>query len=337
MATIDTTLSNRDISYSKNKRNFGYAAKSLAKWLRNPVAEDGPKYVFRIIYSAFGPEVHKVAKKIRNKPESVAMLDNREDLGQILADLDTLGKLKEGTVGKVFHSFMDGEGIIPGYIIGGMVYSNGHFEKLEDWGEDAKFLMERAGNTHDITHMISGYGTDFCGEVLNLPFSIGGCGLSANKAKALGAIIGSLSYPVVQPKIKFQDWLKLNIDSGDRGAKMAKHNSIIEIHFEELLDKPLQEARKQLKIPPHKHTEFVNEDGWVKSKGWTQSKRILKAVSSKTEKNKRKDETVKAIISLVESGISIRKVMSADRKNAQLAYKKLLEGCTQTELEDILV
>ena len=121
MTTIDTTLSSQDICYSKDKRNFGFAAKSLAKWLSNPVAEDGPKYIFRIIYSAFGPEVHKVAKKLRDNPESTAMLDNREDLGQVLADLETLGKLEEGTVGKVFHSFMDGDGIVPGYVIGGMV------------------------------------------------------------------------------------------------------------------------------------------------------------------------------------------------------------------------
>lgn len=325
-----------DITYSKDKRNFGYAAKSLMKWLANPVSEEGPKYIYRIIYSALGPEVHKVAKKLKDKPESKLMLDNREDLGQLLADLDTLGKYEEGTVGQVFHSFMDGDGIVPGYIIGGMVYSNGHFDKLVDWEEDAKFLMERAGNTHDITHMISGYGTDFCGEVLNLPFSIGGCGISSNKAKALGAVIGTLSYFGVQPKVEFKDWVKLCIDSGDRGAKMAEHNSIIGIHFEAILDQPLQEARKNLKIPPHKYPKFTNKDGWVASKGWTQSKRIKKAVSSKTKKNQEKNESVKAITALVESGIPIKKVMSSNRESVRAAYKQFSQGSSIEQVERLL-
>jgi hypothetical protein len=231
---------------------------------------------------------------------------------------------------------MQGEDIIPGYVIGGLVYSNGHFEKLEDWDEDAKYLMERAGNTHDITHIIAGYGTDFCGEVLNLPFSIGGCGLSSNKAKALGALIGSLSYPVVQPKIKFGDWVKLNIDSGDRGSKMAKQNSIIEIHFENILDMPVEEARKKLAIPPHKHKEYLNKDGWIASKGWTQSKRIQKAVSSKNKKNQQKNEIVRAIKSLVESGLSIRSVMSAESENVKKAYALLQKGEKPENLQEIL-
>ena len=323
------------ISYYKDERNFTYAAKSLANWLKNPVSEDGPKYVFRIIYSMFGPEVHKVAEKAKQNPEAKQMFVKREDLGQVLADLERLGQLPEGSVGKVFHSFMDGDDIIPGYIIGGMVYSNGHFDKLQDWDEDAKFLLERAGNTHDITHIISGYGTDFCGEVLNLPFSIGGCGISNNKAKALGGIIGTLSYPVVRPKVKFSDWVRLNIDSGDRGAEMAKHNSIIEIYFEGLLDMPLDEARKKLKIPPHKHQKFVNEDGWVASRGWTRSKRIQKAVSSKNKKNQRKNELAMAIKDLVENGISIRTVMSAERKIVVKAHKAFIDGKSTSEIQAI--
>ncbi len=336
MATLDTTLSSERIRYSKEQRNFGYGLKSLGQWLKNPVAEDGPKYIFRIIYSVFGPEVHKVAKKLRDKPESAEMLDSGKDLGQILADLDSLKDLDDDTLGKVFHSFMDGDGIIPGYIIGGMVYSDGHFDKIDDWDEDAKFIMERAGNTHDITHLISGYGTDFCGEILNLPFSIAGCGLSSRKGKAIGAVIGGLSYPVVKPKVPFKDWVKLNIDSGDRGSKMAEHNSIIAIHFEKWLDQPLKETRKQLHIPPHKHQEYVNEDGFVKSSGWTQSERIKKAVSSKNKKNQRKNEIAKAIQSLVESGVTIRKVMSAPRDNISQAYGQLKQGASQQELEAIL-
>ncbi|MGJ8661796.1 MAG: Coq4 family protein [Bacteroidota bacterium] len=317
-----------EITYSKDKRQFLYALKNFFKWLRNPVNLDGPKYIFRVIYSVFGPEIHKVAKKVRANPKSRAMLDERADLGLIMADMDRMAELPEGSFGKVFYSFMSGDDILPGYVIAGQAYGDGHFDRLEDWEEDAKYLIERAGNTHDSTHILSGYGTDFCGELLNLPFSLGGCGMSVGLAKFLGGVIGVLTIPIIMPSIGMKNWIALNIDSGARGAEMAKQNSIIEVHFEAILEKSVPEVRRELNIPPHKHQKYVNEDGWMVSASWLRGyigKRAADGFGTYAGDSKVRAEN---IVTLVKSGLPIRTVMSSSKEEIQKEVDRLASQST---------
>ena len=325
----------RSIIYSRTSRNFSYAIKSFLSWARNPVSEDGPKYIFRLIYAVFGPEVHKIANKARLNPLCTNMLNKRGDLGQILADMEVMSKMPEGSLGKTYHSFMDGEDILPSYIIGGMVYRDGHFDKLVDWDEDAKYLIERAGNTHDITHLISGYGTDLCGEAINISFSIAGSGLSLKKSKALGVFVGLMTWLFTRPTIGIRQWIAVHIDSAVRGSQMAEQNTIIEIPFEEFLEVPIQDVRRKLGVPPHRHSCYVNGDGFVVSGDWMQS-----AIGKKMAQGYGSLETTKegafAIKNLVEHGIPIRTVMSSNNENIRRAWYRVKNGADNHEAEKIL-
>lgn len=265
------------------------------------------------------------------------MLDDRADLGLIMADLDRMSRMEEGTMGRVFHSFMSGADILPGYIIGGMVYRDGHFDKLIDWDDDAKYLMERSGNTHDSTHILSGYGTDFCGEILNIPFSIGGGGMSVGLAKFFGGVVGLVSIPIIMPSIGIRKWIALCIDAGARGAEMAKHNPIIEVYFESLLETQVPVVREQLHIPPHKHQEYVNSDGWMVSESWLRGS-IGKRAATGFGKFEDECKTFAAdIVSLVKAGFSIRKVMSAPKENIMAAAKSLAANEDKQSIEKMLV
>lgn len=336
MANLKQFLRGKSMSsdriYSKSKRNFGYAFSCFLRWISNPVSEDGPKHIFRLIYSVFGPEVHKIAEKARNNPVCKTMLANRVDLGQVLADMDRLSTLPEGSLGKMYHSFMSGDDILPSYIIGGMAYRDGHFDKLSDWDEDAKYLIERAGNTHDITHLISGYGTDLCGEAISISFSIGGCGLSKRKAKVLGVFVGCITWIFTRPTVGFRHWIRLNIDAALRGSIMAEKNSIIEIPFEEYLDSPLRKVREDLGIPVHKYPDYVNEEGFLVSADWMQS-RIGKKMAQGFGSLETTKEGAFAIRKLVESGLPIRTVMSSNNENIRRAWNLADNGA---EKHDIL-
>lgn len=315
----------KDVVYSRYKRNYFYAFKSLVMWMSNPVSEDGPKYIFRLIYSALGSQVHNIAERMEGKPECQQLLEEKPNLGQVLADMERLRTMPQGSLGRKYYDFMNGDDVIPGYIIGGMVYRDGHFDKLSDWSDTAKFMLERAGNTHDITHMISGYGTDLAGEVLNIPFSVGGSGVSRRKSKALGAVIAILFWPVILPTIGIRQWVKVCIDSGERGAIMAEKNNVIEIPFEAMLEMPLLVAREKLNIPAHKYSQYSNDEGWVGSKNWMRSwlgKRIERG-------HGKLDATMvgtNAIKELVEGGLTIRTVMSSDKAGIRNAHHLFRQG-----------
>ncbi|RMF15539.1 MAG: hypothetical protein D6761_07680, partial [Candidatus Dadabacteria bacterium] len=126
-------------------------ARAFVQWIQNPVSADGPHHIIRSLALNFAPEIHRVVAAMREHPDGARLLRDKPDLGQTLADMNTLSQMPEGSLGKVYHDFMSGDEIIPGYFIGGSVYRHGFLDSLADWDPDARFLLARAGNTHDIT------------------------------------------------------------------------------------------------------------------------------------------------------------------------------------------
>ncbi len=95
--SIDTNTNEYPVlpKYSRRKRMPLLAAKAGLLWLRNPTSESGAKQLFRIGYSIGGPELHKMARKMRANPKFNQILEERNDLGQTLADMNALSQLPE--------------------------------------------------------------------------------------------------------------------------------------------------------------------------------------------------------------------------------------------------
>lgn len=319
--------------YFRRKRMPLAAAKAGLLWLRNPTSESGAKQIFRIAYCLGGPQIHKMAKKMRANPKFNEILEQRNDLGQTLADMESLSKLPEGSLGKYYHDFMSGDGIFPSYLLGGLPYKNGHFDALQDWDEDAKFLITRVGSTHDLIHLIAGYGTDFPGEAILISYSAAAGGMPKWLASILGVFMGAIEYPIFQPRIGFFKWVSIFRDAAVRGAIMAKQNSMLEINYEEMLNKPIKVARELMGVPPIKHQELVNEDGFLVSKDWMNGPLAKRIQDGGSEKVATLQGIDKARALIEKLGVSIRDVMSAPRKNVIAAYDAYDEG---TEKEEVL-
>ncbi len=231
---------------------------------------------------------------------------------------------------------MSGDGIFPSYLLGGLAYKNGHFDALTDWDDDAKFLITRIGNTHDLTHLIAGYGTDLPGEAILIAYSAAAGGLPKWLASIVGTFMGVIEYPIFLPKVGFFKWVSIFRDAAIRGAITAKTNTMLEINYEEVLAKPIEEAREILGVPPIKHQELVNDDGFLMSSDWMRgplAKRIQDGGSEKVA-TMQGIERARALIEKL--GVSIRDIMSAPRKNVMDAFDAYDQGADKKTVLAIL-
>jgi ubiquinone biosynthesis protein COQ4 len=309
----------RTKQYSRYRRDFGAGALAAVRWIANPISEDGAKQVFRIVFATLGPEVHRGVERMRERPELRTLLDERPDLGATLADMKTLAKLPEGSLGRVYHDFMAGDDIFPGYIIGGLAYKNGHFDRLVDWDPDAKWLLERIANTHDITHVLGGYGSDFAGEAINMSFAIAAMGAPPAFARLWAIQWGLASSLAIQPPIGVRAWVDLHLDAVRRGCALARKQSLAHVPFERNLDVPIEVFRRRMGVPSHRRAEHVTADGWLDSREWTRGflgQKMADGFGTMDDTMRR----VRGARRLIESGVPIRAVMSSRRQSAERAF-----------------
>lgn len=92
----------------------------------------------------------QTAKSLSNCPETAAAIKRRHRLGPI--DLQKLGRLPSGTLGRVLAEHCVGRDIDPNLV---SIPSSG----------DVDFVMAHVFETHDIWHVATGWGNDEVGEV----------------------------------------------------------------------------------------------------------------------------------------------------------------------------
>ncbi|MBK7156281.1 MAG: hypothetical protein IPH72_31680 [Sandaracinaceae bacterium] len=322
-------------TYSRHRRDLAAALIAAARWIRNPVSEDGAKQAFRMIYALLGPDVHRLVASMRANPEVVTLLKERPDLGPTLADVKTLARLPEGSLGRVYHDFMAGDDIFPGYILGGLAYKDGHFDRLVDWDPDAKWLVERLANSHDITHVLGGYGSDFAGEAITISFTLGVNGAPEALALLWAAQWGAVSYAALLPPVGFRAWVAIHVDAVRRGVAVARAQPLVCIPFERELGAPLEDFRRACGVRPHQHTEFTTQDGWLDTRGWNRGW-LGRQMASGFGTMDATMADVKRARRLIEDGFPIPTVMGARRENAQRAFSLYETGASRDDVRAAL-
>jgi ubiquinone biosynthesis protein COQ4 len=317
--------SQRSDSRTAYRRDWGKGLRALGVWIANPVSEKGATHVPRMVFAVAGPEVASMVGQMRDDSDGRRLLAARSDLGAALNDHEALAAMPAGSLGRTYHEFMSGPGVIPGYVIAGLMYRDGAFEALE-WDDDMKYVVERLGNTHDMTHVLSGYGTDLAAEAININFSLG-LFTSTWAGGVPGALFGAGSGLVLLPKVGLRRWYRLADDAYQRGRAAARRRPFHCVPFEDLLPEPLDDVRHELGIPPMRHP-FDSSD-WLRSP-------IGKAMANgfgEASETGRKAAVVKHV---VEAGVPIRNVMQApDRVFAELS--ELVEkGASDADLRALV-
>lgn len=95
-------------------------------------------------------------------------LEERSNLVPMLDDHDSLRKLEPGTVGRAYLAFMEREGLTAQ----GLVDEYDRFRRGQQrYDDQLEVYSNRLRDTHDLCHVMTGYGRDALGEACVLAFS----------------------------------------------------------------------------------------------------------------------------------------------------------------------
>lgn len=280
------------------RRDPWAAARDAFVWLSNPVSERGASRGFRIAVHMGGPMLHQRRLSMRKHPVGRRLLDERPDLCAALNDMSSLGAMPDGSLGRAFHDFMDHPETIPGYMLSGLVYKDDWIDQLP-MDEELRWAFERWIQTHDLMHVVGGYGADLAGEGLNIYFTLG-YNMGISWRTAFWTPFG-LAPRLMRPDIGRKRWVGYLREAWQRGISAREHLPFESVPWEALLPQPLGEARKTLGLPPLADPT-MNSGEWSDESFFTR-----KFLASNVDY-----ESVQGVKAAVALGVSIRELMRAD-------------------------
>jgi ubiquinone biosynthesis protein COQ4 len=138
------------------------AAKAVRRLLDNPA---DTAQVFTVFRAMRGRSGIKAFRRFAASPVGASVLRERRCLLTALSDRAALTALPSGTLGRDYLSFMDAENLS----------ADGLVQASQDWdGEalppDILLFRERMRDSHDLTHVLTGYGREPLGETCLLAF-----------------------------------------------------------------------------------------------------------------------------------------------------------------------
>lgn len=129
----------------------------------------GPETVFRLFRPFHGPELDRIYERLMADEESRRILVEGRSLHPALLDFDRLGALPDGTLGREYLRFLQENEID----VASFAEASLRHMTRDDYADDEVWtLVNRMRDTHEIVHVVSGYGTDELGEMCGLAFSI---------------------------------------------------------------------------------------------------------------------------------------------------------------------
>ena len=212
-----------------------HALASVFKLLRN---KEDTRQVFEIVSALSGNSSKKLFERFTATEYGQRVLRAPVKLENILGDRDALRQLPEGSLGRVYLDFMEGENLTPDGLLDAAEEAGIDF-RGETQFEDYRRLFLHLDVSHDLWHVITGYGRDALGELCNLVYTRSQTG---NAGFRLIVIIGFLAQKLEQPRAKIQKSLAEAKRNADSAAWILEHD------VEELLPLPLAEVRRRLNM-----------------------------------------------------------------------------------------
>ncbi len=240
----------------RRPREWGRAVRALRGLLANP---DDTILAFEI-FDAIDRDVEERAfQRFRRDPTGRRLLAARPSLAAGLSDRAALAALPAGSFGHAYLAYLDANGFHPL----GLLHLKTHLEatvaargearpRLDDARE---WFRERSILTHDLWHVLTGYGTDDLGEAALLPFSLAQSGGYANALLVAGVTVrGRALAGRSFPRYLFQAWRR-----GRRAHWLPA------LAYEELLPEPLTVVQQSTGIAPPAEAH----PGGLRSGTWT--------------------------------------------------------------------
>jgi len=193
--------------------------------------------VFQIIEALNGDATRRDFLKYAETENGARLLKKRTYLPPIMDNHAPLEQLPAESVGRHYLKFMRREGLSAAGLV---AESEKHRDRHQNFDDDLLWYMDRLRDTHDLDHVLTGYGRDALGEATLLGFSHsqhGGMGIS------FISFMGSRQVSKHVPKAaRISDVIKEGRENGKRAS------AIVYEDIEELLREPIDQARERLGI-----------------------------------------------------------------------------------------
>ena len=144
----------------------------------------------------------------------------------------------EGSLARAYLAFMEGENLTPEGLRGAAEEADIDYDAYPEFAEMMRLFLHLQVS-HDLWHVLSGYGRDALGELCNLVFTRQ---QTKNPGFRLIVLIGGIA-------IKLDDWSVPTMKALKEAGRNARRTEwILEHDVETLLALPLAEARARLNI-----------------------------------------------------------------------------------------
>lgn len=176
-------------------------------------------------------------------PYGRALLFRRPSLADALANREELRRLPAGSLGRAFLAFLEDHGF-PSLALRDLqreVEARWEAEEgVPRLDPQRAWFRDRFILSHDLEHVLTGYGTDDVGEATLLAFGLGQRPAWSGALLTLGAAFEVFTY-------RGWRWLPYDCRAWRRGRRAA---FLVELPWEELLPLPLDTLRALLRIEP---------------------------------------------------------------------------------------
>jgi ubiquinone biosynthesis protein COQ4 len=218
------------------------ALRAMRGLLANP---DDTALVFEIIEALSGRTRTKVFDRFVRTESGQRLLTTRPNLLAQLTDRESLLALPPGTLGRTYGEFMSRE----------RISADGLVDASEDWlredlSAERRWFADRLRDTHDLWHVVTGYGRDLIGEASLLAFTY-----AQTRNPGIGFIV-AVAY--LKARGINRPARRLLRDGYRRGRRAAW---LPGVEWEALLAQPLARVREQLGVGDPPVYEAVRSEG----------------------------------------------------------------------------
>ena len=210
--------------------------------------KENTREVFHIFEALPWTGLRPAAEKFLTSERGQALRASEPALQPILDDHAALRKLPKGTVAHAYCDFMEREGLT----------SQGLIDEFEEFAEgrerfDDQFIwyLDRMRDTHDMLHVLTGFGRDALGEQCVLAFTY------SQQPSPAHLFLGYAGGLEIKKRIKSKAPVLRAVREGQRLGKACPR--LVETSIRELLATPLDEARRQRNITPARYYAQVHD------------------------------------------------------------------------------
>ncbi len=212
-----------------------HAMSSVVKLVKN---KEDTRQVFEVVSALSGGSGKRMFRRFVSTDYGRRVASEEVKLENILSDREMLRSLPEGSFGRAYLAFMEGENLTAEGLIGAAEEAGIDFTGETQFPNFRRLFMHTQVS-HDLWHVLTGYGRDAVGEMCNLAFT-----RAQTKNRGFRLIIWMALFAMKRERPDLPLWKAAN-----EGRRMGQDAEwILGQDIEKLLPLPLDEVRRRLNM-----------------------------------------------------------------------------------------